>query len=96
MTAAGIAAFEARSPERTGVYSFEQESVALAAPYAATLRSNPRASEFFEAQAASYRKAATWWVMSAKREETRARRLAALVDDSAHGRRLPHLSRRPR
>jgi Bacteriocin-protection, YdeI or OmpD-Associated len=48
---------------------------------------------FFSAQAPSYRKAALWWVVSAKRADTRERHLATLVDDSAAGRRLRHLQR---
>ena len=49
--------------------------------------------QFFSSQPPSYRHMATWWVVSAKRAETRERRLAQLVDDSAHGRRLAQLSR---
>ena len=59
-------------------------------------RANERAWEFFQAQPRSYRRPALWWVVSAKREETRARRLRTLIEDSASGRRLRHLSRPPR
>ena len=52
-----------------------------------------RAWEFFDAQAPSYRRQAVWWVVSAKRAETRERRLAQLVADSAAGRRLAHTVR---
>ena len=84
----GLAAFEAREATRSGVYSFEQKPTALAPEYQARLDANPRASAFFAAQAPSYRRGASWWVMSAKREETRERRLATLIEDSAAGRRV--------
>ena len=53
----------------------------------------PAAWEFFQAQAAWYRKAATWWVISAKQEATRQKRLATLIDDSANGRTIRSLTR---
>jgi uncharacterized protein YdeI (YjbR/CyaY-like superfamily) len=92
MHPAGIAAFEARSPETTGVYTYENRHTAKLAPeQEEQFRSNERAWEFFEAQPAGYRQMAIFWVVSAKREETRARRLATLIDDSAHGRRIAPL-----
>ncbi len=93
MHPAGIAAFEARSDERSSTYSFEQRGpIELSARDAETLRANADAWAFFQAQPPSYRKAAIWWVISAKREETRGRRLATLIDDSAHGRRIRSLT----
>jgi len=53
----------------------------------------PAAWDFLQAQAPSYRKAALWWVGNAKRAETRERRLATLIEDSAAGRRVAHLQR---
>jgi uncharacterized protein YdeI (YjbR/CyaY-like superfamily) len=91
MQPAGQAAFEAREDRRTGIYSYEQRPQELPAKYERTLRENRRALEFWKAAAPSYRKAATWWVISAKKEETRARRLAALIDSSAKGERVPPL-----
>jgi uncharacterized protein YdeI (YjbR/CyaY-like superfamily) len=101
MTPAGLAAFEARSAKRTGVYSYEQRHEAkLDAAQERRFRSNPAAWEFFQSQPPGYRQTAIYWVMSAKREETRERRLATLIDDSAHGRRIAQLApperRRPR
>lgn len=94
MTPAGLAAYERRDPERTGVYSFEREQPAAFDPESdATLRANAVAWAFFQQQPPSYRKTATHWVMSAKREETRRRRLATLVADSAAGRRIALLAR---
>jgi uncharacterized protein YdeI (YjbR/CyaY-like superfamily) len=93
MHPSGRAAFDARDPARTEQYSFERETSELDSAYAATFRANGPAWAFFEAQPPSYRRAAIWWVMSAKKEETRLRRLATLIDDSAHGRRLAMLAR---
>ena len=51
------------------------------------LRANKPAWKFFQEQPAGYRQLATWWVISAKRDETRARRLAKIIGESAAGRR---------
>ena len=89
MQPAGRAAFAERSEARSGVYSFEQdEPPRFTAEQAARLDAVPAARAFFDAQPPGYRRLATHWVTSAKREETRERRLAQLVDDSAAGRRL--------
>ena len=93
MTPAGLAAFERRSEERSRIYSYERKNARFDAPAEATFRKNRKAWEFFEAQAPSYKRAATWWVISAKKEETRARRLQTLIADSAQGRRLAFLTR---
>ena len=96
MTPAGLRAFGARTPERTGVYSFERNKAAkLSREDAAKLRSNARALAFFEAQPPWYRRTAIHWVISAKREETRQRRLDKLIADSAAGRTIGPLRRRP-
>ncbi len=94
MQPAGLAAFEQRRADRSGTYAYEQRrAAALTAEQEAVFRATPGAWEFFSSQPPSYRHTATWWVVSAKRPETRERRLAQLVDDSAHGRRLAQLSR---
>jgi uncharacterized protein YdeI (YjbR/CyaY-like superfamily) len=94
MQLAGLRAFEARDPEKSGVYSFEQRTGArLDAAAEARFRANPGAWSFFESQPPGYRKTALWWVMSAKREATRVRRLATLIEDSAAGRRIGPLRR---
>ncbi len=86
----GIAAFEARTAKRTGVYSFEQEEPSELDPArAARLRASGAASAFFEAQPPGYKRLAAFWVMSAKREETRDRRLETLIACSAEGERAP-------
>ena len=93
MHPAGLAAFERRADDRTAIYSYEQRHTAeLGDEYEAELRADPAAWGFFQAQPPSYRRAAAHWVTSAKREETRRRRLAQLVADSAQGRRVPPLT----
>lgn len=91
---AGRKAFDERAEERSGIYSYEQKNAAeLDARYEKAFRANKRAWEFFQAQAAWYRRAAIWWVMSAKKQETRSRRLAKLIEDSEQGRTVGPLTR---
>ena len=94
MTAAGRAAFERRSEERSGIYSYEQRKTAkLDREQKREFKASPEAWAFFQSQAPSYRRTAIYWVTTAKREETRRKRLATLIEDSANGRRLRHLTR---
>jgi uncharacterized protein YdeI (YjbR/CyaY-like superfamily) len=94
MRPAGEAAWARRRPEREAVYSFEQaEPARLDAEQEAAFRADAGAWAWFQAQAPSYRRTATHWVTSAKRPETRARRLATLIADSAAGRRIGPLRR---
>ncbi|MEY4580478.1 MAG: hypothetical protein RL701_5181 [Pseudomonadota bacterium] len=89
MQPGGVRAFEARKAHKTGVYSFERKTAALFTPeQAAQLADNPKAAAFFAAQAPWYQRVATHWIISAKREETRERRLQLLIADSAQGKRL--------
>lgn len=60
--------------------------------YERRLRSNWKAAAFFDSRPPSYRKAVIWWVMNAKKEETRQRRLATLIEHSARGRTVPPLT----
>lgn len=87
MHAAGQAAFERRNPEG-GRYSFERKAAALDPAAEARFRADRKAWTFFEGQAPWYRRVAVHWVTSAKREETRQRRLETLIRDSAAGRRI--------
>ena len=90
---AGERAFAGRAEERSGIYAYEQKETArFNAAQRRQFRTAPKAWDFFQAQAPWYRRTATWWVVSAKRDETRARRLATLIEDSAHGRRLRQLT----
>ena len=94
MRAAGEAAFAKRTAAKTGVYSFERSEAAVLAPAdAAQLASHPAAHAFFTAQAPWYQRTALHWVVSAKRDETRAKRIATLVADSAAGLWIKHLRR---
>lgn len=96
MHSASIAAFERRSDQRSRIYSYEQRNAArLGSDAARRFRANKKAWAFFQAQPPGYRKTAIWWVISAKRDETRAKRLATLIDDSEHRRTIQPLSRRP-
>ncbi len=95
MQPAGLRAFEGRDPAKSGVYSFEQRQDAkLSAEAERKFKANRAAWSFFQSQPPGYRKIATFWVVSAKREETRERRLETLVRDSAAGLRIG-LLRRP-
>jgi uncharacterized protein YdeI (YjbR/CyaY-like superfamily) len=94
MHPAGLRAFERRTDERSAIHSYEQRrSAPLPRDLQRRFRSNAQAWSFFETQPPSYRQAAIWWVVSAKREETRDRRLSQLVEHSAAGRLVPPLQR---
>jgi uncharacterized protein YdeI (YjbR/CyaY-like superfamily) len=93
MTSPGRAAYERRDPGKTDRYSFERENVKLDAGLQARLEANGEAWSFFRAQPPGYRKTVTWWMMSAKRKETRERRLDTLIEDSAAGLRIKGLRR---
>src|SRR5262245_14348855 len=96
MRPAGFAAFEKRKESRSGVYSYEQRPAELPEPYASRFRKNAAAWKWFGTTPPSYRKAVTWWVLSAKREETRLSRLATLIEESAAGRRIPSMRPLPK
>jgi uncharacterized protein YdeI (YjbR/CyaY-like superfamily) len=87
MRPAGRAAFERRTEARSGVYSYEQRHQArLTEDEERVFRADDAAWSWFAARPASYRTAAVWWIASAKRPETRERRLASLIEESAAGR----------
>ena len=94
MEAPGLAAYEGRDPKKTNRYSSEQQRVALGPEYETLFKRNRKAWAFFQAQPPGYRRVATWYVVSAKREETRQRRLETLIRDSSSGQRIA-LLRRP-
>ncbi|RIE03516.1 bacteriocin-protection protein [Cohnella faecalis] len=93
MTEAGLSAYSKRTESKSGIYSFEQENVCLAEEDERLFRANEKAWAFFEAQAGWYRKAAVWKIISAKKEETRAKRLTELISSSENGRTIPSLTR---
>ena len=92
MRPAGRAAFEKRDPKKT--YSGERykDRIPLGPAYEAQLRKNKKAATFWDAQPPGYRRLAGWFVMSARQEVTRQRRLTTLIKDSAAGRRLAGLA----
>jgi uncharacterized protein YdeI (YjbR/CyaY-like superfamily) len=94
MHPAGRKAFEARSNDNSALYAYEQRHHAtLDAADEQRFRANAKAWAFFQAQPASYRRAAIWWVISAKRRETQIKRLAQLITDSEQERPVPPLTR---
>jgi len=94
MMPAGAAAFAARDEKRSRVYSFEREKAAeLSATDAARCQANARAWTYFQEQPPWYRRTTYHWVISAKRDETREKRLAILIADSAAHRWIKSLQR---
>jgi uncharacterized protein YdeI (YjbR/CyaY-like superfamily) len=89
MTPAGLAAFEARDPAKTGIYSFERDDHAFSAEHAALLAADPDAQRWWDAATMTYRRIAMNWVASAKQQATRDRRMAQLIEGSAAGRLIP-------
>ena len=95
VSAHGRKVFNERDPRRQNLYSSEQQNIAFTAEQEKLFRRNRKAWAYFQSKPVSYRRPATWWVISAKREETRARRLAQLIEDSAAGRHIkPFIARK--
>lgn len=88
MKPAGLRTYEARDPARTGIYSFERERASFTPEQAKTFKRSPKGWKWLGAQAESYQAAVTFWVVSAKQEATRVRRLAELIEHSAAGKKL--------
>lgn len=90
----GIQAFERRTGNRSEIYAYEQRKGAkLSGVYEKQFRANKKAWNFFQSQPPWYRRTSSWWVISAKREETRLKRLAQLIEDSEHERTIAQLRR---
>lgn len=91
---AGLAAFEKRSEKKSAIYSYEQRKTAeLDEASQKLFRKHKSAWEYFQAQPPWYRRTTAWWILSAKKEETRQKRLATLIEASAEERWIPGLSR---
>ena len=88
MKPAGVNAFAARSAAKTGIYSFENRPKELSPDLQRQFKTNKAAWEFFQQQPPGYQRLASFFVMSAKQEETRQRRLVRLIADSKQGRRM--------
>ena len=84
----GLKAFHGRDPAKARLYSYEQRRAGLTPELEAELRKHPRAWEFFQSQAPWYRRTAGFYVVSAKKEETRRKRLDILIRDCENGRRI--------
>jgi len=93
MHESGLAAFRKRSAERSGIYAYENRQTELSADYEKQFRADRRAWDFFQKQAPWYRRTSIYWVMSAKKEETRERRLTSLIEFSAKRKPIPQLDR---
>jgi len=91
MQPAGRAAFDARDEEKTKRYSFQRTRVRLGKEYESEFRANRDAWEYFQRQPPGYRTLALWWIVSARQEDTRRRRLATLISDSEKQQRLAPL-----
>jgi len=88
MHASGLHAYARRDPKRTGIYAFENRPREFAPEYEKQFRANKTAWKFFEQQPPGYKRTIIFWVMSAKQEETRRRRLERLIADSEQGVRV--------
>ena len=91
MTAPGLKVFAERDEQKAMQYSYERSACTLEGGYEKQFRGSAQAWEFFQAQPPGYRRTASWWVISAKREETRRKRLATLIETSERGHRLDRL-----
>jgi len=91
MQPAGLAAFERRDPKRAQLYSFENRPQELPPEFAKRFRADKKAWAFFEAQPPGYQRTAVWLIVSAKRDETRLKRLDHVITHSARGKRIPQL-----
>ena len=97
MRDAGLKAFQQRESGNSGVYSYEQRhSAKLSAAQARQFRAQKKAWDFFQQQPPGYRRITIFWVVSAKKDETRAKRLATLITESENGRRIGLLRQRER
>jgi uncharacterized protein YdeI (YjbR/CyaY-like superfamily) len=94
MRPAGLEAHQGRNTSKSAAYSFEQRDKAALTPgMERRFKQNRDAWRYFQAQAPWYRRTTSWWVISAKKEETRERRLATLIEDCAQGRPIKGLIR---
>ena len=94
MHPAGRTAFAARSDDNSAIYAYEQRHDATLDPAEEQqFQANAAAWAFFQAQPPGYRRHALYWVVSGKKAETRQKRLATLIEDSAQGRTIRHLTR---
>jgi len=96
MQSAGWKAFAAREESRSAVYVFEQNEIQFTAVQEKRFRGKRMAWKNLYSGATWYRKTATWWVVSAKKEETKERRFKKLVENLQKGEVLPQMDRNPK
>jgi uncharacterized protein YdeI (YjbR/CyaY-like superfamily) len=84
----GLEAYDRRDAKRTGIYSFENRPRELSPEYEKTFRQHKAAWKFFQEQPPGYKRLMIFRTMSAKKEETRRRRLQQLIEASEKGKRL--------
>ena len=89
----GLKTFNERDPKKAMQYSYEQKNKKLDPTYEKKIKANKKAWRFFQAQATWYKRTSTWWIISAKREETRLKRLNILIDYSEKNKTIPPLTR---
>ncbi len=89
----GLKIFQERDLSKSQKVSYELNEVILTKEYEDKIKTNGKAWEFFSQLAPGYKKQTCHWVMQAKREETRLRRLQVLIDSAAEGKKIPHLRR---
>ncbi len=92
MNVHGLKRFNERDEHKTNRYSFERYNVKLNSGYEKKFKANKKAWQHFQSMPPSYQKPALWWVVSAKQEETRLRRLDTLINDSKAGRKIKVLT----
>ena len=96
MQPAGLHAFAQRKQDKSVLYAYEQRAnPQLEEAHEQQFRANEKAWAYFQSQPLGYRKTAVWWIISAKKEETRLKRLTTLIADSENGRPLAQLNRKP-
>ncbi len=93
MHSSGLKVFNERKNKSAGRYSYEERSRELDKDFIKKFSMNKKAWDFFQAQAPYYKRVVSWWVMSAKREETRLKRLTVLIDSSEKGQKIPAMQR---
>lgn len=91
VTKAGLAAFNKRDVKKSERYSFEQKNVKLPAEFEMKIKKKKKAWEYFQKLSPSVKRLSTWWVIEAKREETRLKRLNTLIECSSKGEKIPLL-----
>ena len=88
---AGLEAFKKRDIKKTNQYSFEQNKIKMPLEFEKKIKANKKAWDYFQKLPPSAKKPSIWWIVSAKKEETKLRRLNILIQCSEEGRKIPPL-----